>query len=242
MRHDTTPLEVRQPVQRVLIRAVLLCAALSCMVLLLSALLPVPLRAQCTEAEKGSVTLFLFDMTSPDLPQDKLHRFLDILTFKLNTGIRDDLKSRGLLGRSPFAVRWCSGSTVTAPDDAIERGRRLGSAGVMWGVLDGGSGRLKSALKLTSLTGQPITGLSNVIYGQNQSELVNESYLAFAAYLLGKQHMKEGNNALARRALLYARDRKGLPDALEADLKKSLTTLEQGNPASALKPVGRGAK
>lgn len=54
--------------------------------------------------------------------------------------------------------------------------------------------------------------------------------------------MKEGNAALARRALLYARDRKGLPDALEADLKKSLSTLEQGNPASALKPVGRGAK
>lgn len=193
---------------------------------------------QCTEATKNSVTVFLFDLKSPDISQELLNKFLDRLTFKLNSGIRQDLNQRGLLGNRGFNVKWCSGTQVGSAEEAISTGKKLLSPGVMWGFIDQGAGQLKSALNLTSLIDKPLTGLSNIVYGKEPRLLVTDTYLAFSAYIVGKDHLRRGDAALARKCFLYAKDLKGLPDVLAADMSTTLANIEKSNLAKQLKPIG----
>lgn len=212
------------------------------LILVAIAVLPRPARAQCTEAPAGSVTIYLFDLKSPDIPPDRLHKFLDRLSFQLNNGIRADLKSRGLLGNAVFGVRWCSGLPISEVEAAVNRGKRLGSAGVMWGYIDQGSGQLRSTMRFTSLTEKPITDLSNIIFSTGSLETLGEVYRAFAAYLLGKMYLRENELSLARRTLNYARELKALPDLLAQDLNATLISMDQSSSTKKLAVIGRLGK
>ncbi|MBL0175492.1 MAG: hypothetical protein IPP94_09560 [Ignavibacteria bacterium] len=202
-------------------------------------LLPLAARSQCTGAAQGSITIYMFDFKSQDIPQDRLHKILDMLTFKLNNAIREDLSSRGLLGGTPFAVRWCSGKDVSAHESAVSSGKQLNSAGVFWGFIDQSAGQMKSVLKLTALVDNPITDLRNIVYRNESRESVDASYLAFAAYIVGKTHLSRGNVQLSRKCFKYARDLRALPDLLQRDCGIALAQLDQQNPARKLTPVGR---
>jgi hypothetical protein len=208
-------------------------------IILCAVFLPLAANAQCTEAGKGSITLYMFDFKSQDIPQDRLHKILDILTFKLNNAIREDLNSRGLLGGTPFAIRWCSGKDVSAHDAAVSSGKLLNSSGVFWGFIDQSAGQMKSVLKLTALVDNPITDLRNIVYRNESREVVDASYLAFASYIVGKTHLLRGNVQLARKCFKYARELRALPDLLQRDCGVALAQLDQENPARKLTPVGR---
>ena len=208
-------------------------------VLVCAFLMPRVANAQCTEAGKGSITLYMFDFKSQDIPQDRLHKILDILTFKLNNAIREDLNSRGLLGGTPFSIRWCSGKDVSAHEAAVSSGKMLNSSGVFWGFIDQSAGQMKSVLKLTSLVDNPITDLRNIVYRNESREVVDASYLAFASYIVGKTHLLRGNVQLARKCFKYARELRALPDLLQRDCGVALAQLDQENPARKLTAVGR---
>ena len=212
------------------------------LLLLLTVSVPITGFAQCSEAPSGSVTIYLFDLKSPDIPPDRLHKFLDRLSFQLNNGIRADLKSRGLLGNAVFGVRWCSGLPISEVDAAVNRGKSLGSAGVMWGYIDQGSGQLRSTMRFTSLTEKPITDLSNIIFSSGSLESLGEVYRAFAAYLLGKMYLRENEVSLARRTLNYARELRALPDLLAQDLNATLISMDQSSSTKKLAVVGRLGK
>ncbi|MBI5645457.1 MAG: hypothetical protein HY962_00880 [Ignavibacteriae bacterium] len=196
-------------------------------------------QAQCAEAVKGSITIFMFDLKSTDIENDRLRKMQDVLAFRLNNAIRDDLTARGLLGGSKFAVRWCSGQDVNAADAAVNAGKRLHSAGVFWGFIDQSAGALKTSLKLASLVEEPISDLRNIIYRPDAKESVDDSYLAFAAYIVGKTHLQRGNLPLARKCFKYAKDLRALPDLLQRDCQLALSALDQDNPARKLTPVGK---
>ncbi len=197
------------------------------------------MSAQCTEAPKGSITIFMFDLQSTDIPQEHLYRMLDILSFKLNNAVREQLNSRGLLGGAKFSIRWCSGRTVTAAEAAVKTGKRLNSAGVFWGFLDQSTGTLRSALKLTALVEEPITDLRNILYRDDSRAGIDDSYIAFAAYIVGKTHQQRGDLALARKSFRYARDLRALPDLLQKDCGLALAQIDAENPARKLSAVGR---
>jgi hypothetical protein len=199
-------------------------------------------RSQCDEAQAGSVTIFLFDFKSPDIPQDKLHKFLDILTFKLNNGIRETLRTRGLLGKTNFVVKWCSGYPVTEQNSAVNNGKKLNSSGVMWGFIDQSTGQLKSSTKLTTLTDKPLTDLSNIVFERDAKELVDDSYIAFGAYILGKVYFHKRDMTMARKSFLYARELKSLPDLLARDLTDTLNAIDQNSAANKLAPIAKRGK
>jgi hypothetical protein len=201
-----------------------------------------PAFSQCEEAQQGSVTIFLFDFKSPDIPQDKLHKFLDILTFKLNNGIRETLRNKGLLGKTNFVVKWCSGYPVSEQNSAVNNGKKLNSSGVMWGIIDQSTGQLKSSTKLTILTDKPLTDLSNIVFERDVKELVDNSYIAFCAYILGKVYLHQRDMTLARRSFLYARELKSLPDLLLKDLNETLGSIDQNSSAGKLSSIARRGK
>lgn len=213
---------------------------LACLIAIAAA--PAVATAQCDQAEQGSVTIFLFDYNSPDITPSELIKFLDVLTFKLNNGIREELKSRGLLGKTKFFVRWCSGYPVSEPDAAVRNGKKMNSSGVMWGYIDQSSGQLRSSTRLTSISDKPITDLSNITYGKSSGDRVDESYVAFAAYIVGKIHAQRRDFVLARKCLLFARELKRLPELLAKDLSETLAMVDQGSIAAKLTPVGRASK
>ena len=194
---------------------------------------------QCAEAVKGSITIFMFDLKSTDIEIDRLRRMQDGLAYRLNIAIRDDLSERGLLGGNKFSVRWCSGQDINAADAAVNAGKRLHSAGVFWGFIDQSSGALKTSLKLASLVEEPITDLRNIIYKPEAKESIDVSYLAFAAYIVGKTHLQRGNFPLAKKCFKYARDLRALPDLLQRDCSMALVAIDQDNPARKLTPVGK---
>ena len=199
--------------------------------------------AQCEKAPDGTVMILLMDMKSPDIPPDRLHRFLDILTFKLNSGIRNDLNGRNLLGGRKFTVRWCSGTQVSDQNTAAQVGSDKGAAGVMWGFIDQSSGQIKSATNMTNVRDDPNfpTDLTNIVFGQ-EKELVNNAYLAFASYIIGWYHFEKGDVALARRCFNYAKELKALPSQLASSLNNRMKTLDEGTSVGKLTPVGRGGK
>lgn len=199
-------------------------------------------RAQCDEAPQGSITIFLFDLKSPDIQQGDLHKFLDKLTFKLNTGIRATLQNRGLLGKSNFIVKWCSGYPVTEQTAAVNNGKKLNSSGVMWGFIDQSSGQLKSSTKLTNLTDKPLTDLSNVIFDPGARELVDESYISFGAYILGKVYFNKRDMTMARKCFLFVRELKSLPELLLKDLNDTLNVIDQNSSANKLTSIAKGGK
>jgi len=96
--------------------------------------------AQCPEARSGWVTINLFDLNSTDIPPQEMQSFLSELTFKLNAQIRGKLQSHGLLGDSRFEMKWCPGMQISDAKAAVSSGKKVGSAGVLWGDIDQGSG------------------------------------------------------------------------------------------------------
>ena len=225
---------VRRHFSRFGVRLVLM--ALFCLAMFGAA--PKYAAAQCPEAVKGSITIFMFDMKSTDIENDRLRKMQTLLTFNLNIAIRADLKTRGLLGGKKFEVRMCPGQNVDGTDAAVNAGKRLHSAGVFWGFIDESSGATKQTLKLASLVEEPITDLRNIIYKPATGN-VDDSYLAFAAYIVGKTHLQLGNMPLAKKCFKYAKDYRALPDQLQRDCSAVLSALEQDNPARKLTPVGK---
>jgi len=198
--------------------------------------------AQCPEARSGWVTINLFDLNSTDIAPQEMQSFLSELTFKLNAQIRGKLQSHGLLGDSRFEMKWCPGMQISDAKAAVSSGKKTGSAGVLWGDIDQGSGIWKSALRMTSVARSPITGLSNISYRGDTKSVVDASFIAFASYIVGKMQLEKKQTNLAKRNFNFARSLKSLPDQIESDLDNTISSLDASSSARKLTSISRGEK
>lgn len=198
--------------------------------------------SQCAEAREGSVTIFIFDLNAPDFSHSELYSFLEDLQYKLNSEIYQKLSSEGLLKKTYFHVQWCPGDPVTDPNVAANKGKKWNSSGVMWGSVDRASGELKSQTKMTAVTDKPITGVCNVVFENNIRKLVDDSYVAFGAYVLGKVYYQQRDMPMARKCFKFAQRLKKLPDRLLADLNETVSAIDGNSAAKQLSSIAKGGK
>ncbi len=204
-----------------------------------------PLVDACADADTNTDILYLFDLSRPDeLTSGELIFFLNELSHRLNRGIQTHMESYQLLGGKKLKIKWCNNISVDNQDAAVAFGERLSAPGVIWRFMKQADAGFQSNICFTSLLDDDISGYSRISYSNDVSNLLepdlplDDAYLAFASYMLGKLYLKRGKEIMARRCFYHSKELNALPDALKENLDKLLQTLETTNIAKDLTPVG----
>ena len=202
------------------------------------------LRACRSDLAAESELFYVFDLASSNLDAERCNAFLNVLTYKLERGIREHLASYQLLADIPVQVKRCTQVRVRQKAEAEAAGRALGAPGVLWGYAEENSGQVESVLSFTALAGRAQTVFSGVSSTSSLAELarveqpVDGLFLALVSYLLGERYRSEGKIDLARRCLLHAKELDVLSGDIEEDLDRALEGLGGASPARSLEPIG----
>lgn len=199
-----------------------------------------------TNEEARTINLYLFDLQSSNLRPPKLNIFLNLLAHKLDNGIGEHMKSYGLLGDLALRIKRCPGVPVALPEAAIVFGERIQSPGVMWGYVEEQTSQFRSIITFTELIAEPVTFYSQISYSGDIFNLlepekpVNNVYLAFSAFILGKIHLREGRIDLARRCFLHAQKLGSFPKLMRHSMEEILKSLDHISSIRKLKTIDKG--
>ncbi len=204
-----------------------------------------PLVDACADPDTNSDILYVFDLSRPDeLSSGELIFFLNELTHKLDRGIQAHMESYRLLGIKKLKIRWCTNLSVDNQNAAVAFGERLSAPGIIWRYMRQTGDGFQSNICFTSLLDDGISGYSRIFYKNDVSNLLepdlplDDAYLAFASYMLGKLYLIRGDEIMARRCFIHSRELNALPDALKDNLSEILESLEKTNIARDLTPIG----
>jgi len=205
---------------------------------------PSPLSSCLEGQDPESQVVYLLDLQAQGMDSARLNGFLNVLAYKLDNGIRNHLLSRELMGSKSLRVQRCNKVQVDIERDAIRIGTELHAPAVLWGFAEQKTDHLQSVMSLTALLGRPFSVISGLTYADDISELarperpVEDIYLAFSAFLLGREYLRRGEPILARRCFLHAQELSPRGTPLRDEVENALRESEAMNPARILAPVG----
>jgi hypothetical protein len=199
----------------------------------------------CLDAsDRDSRVIYLFDLQNSTMEAVKLNAFLNLLSYKLDHGIRNHLISQQLLDRKLLRVQRCSALSVGSESVAIRLGGQLKAPAVLWGYAEQDQGQLRSLITFTSLVESPISVYQPLPYDADIVRLaeldqpVEDIYLAFASFVLGQDYLRSNEMVMARRCLLHAEELSPPSTTLRDEIEEVLRKLESLNVARGLEPVG----
>ncbi len=139
---------------------------------------------------------------------------------------------------------WSGGVRVSQEAEAMRAGHALGAPAVLWGYAEEAENQVRSVVSFTALAGKPSTIFSGIRTTSDLTELVraDESvdplYCALASYLLGLDYRARGDQAMARRCLLHARELNVLTGEVAGEVEQLLRSLDAASLAMSLVPIG----
>jgi hypothetical protein len=196
------------------------------------------------EVDRDSRVIYLFDLQNSTMEAVKLNAFLNLLSYKLDHGIRNHLISQQLLDRKLLRVQRCSALPVGSESVAIRLGGQLKAPAVLWGYAEQDQGQLRSLITFTSLVESPISVYQPLPYDADIVRLaeldqpVEDIYLAFASFVLGQDYLRSNQMVMARRCLLHAEELSPPSTTLRDEIEEVLRKLESLNVARGLEPIG----
>jgi len=198
----------------------------------------------CANSTLDPKTLYLFDLTTDISATEMVNKFYQLLAYKLKNGVRTHLEEHGLLTNFTFEIKWCGEAPVRRDADAIFAAQRLGCPGVIWGFIQEQTNQFKSVISFTTILDSPVTDMAPVTYSHDISDLlepsqqVNPAYLAFSCFVLGELYLKAARTNLAVKCFLHAKELR--PSSILTDkADRILESLQPGNPARTLTPIGQ---
>jgi len=199
---------------------------------------------QCKDIN-NKVTVYLFDLISPNLDKADLTVFLNTLNHKLKYGITNYLESYNILGDIKFNIRRCSSLPLEEESVAERCCQTLDAPGIIWGYITKKEDELNTILTFTSKTRDVIlTGFSPISYSSDISELleadknVDSTFLAFTCFLIGHAHLNNNNPTLALQSFKLAKLLKKIPNVYQDWLEVSIKRTEESLIAFRMTTVG----
>lgn len=197
-------------------------------------------------------TVFLFDYLATKIEGDDFQNFQNILADRLNKGIRNHLRSAGILGdKIDFHVTRCSATKIPEAAFAGRTIKALKVPAIMWGSIEKlPDSKLLSTTRITWIDDRvrQIGGTRNDL-GIDLSELlslpteIKGNPVAVASLIVGDVHLKAGRPEFARKAFLHAKEL--APQVDEGDradfltgLNNRLQQLDAESPVASLQPIG----
>jgi hypothetical protein len=210
---------------------------------------PLANLADACKVPSQSCTVFVFDYMPIQIEANELEQFQQVQAHRLDTGIRNDLRSAGILEGIDFRVVRCSAVKITdsLADQAMQT---LKVPAIMWGSINKLRDGTFVSVNTISLLDNDVRQLgSREKFGDDITQVldlrnsIKGNPLAMASLVVGDIHLKNGKPEFARKAFLHAKtvvaemeagDRGDLDTALDKRLKQ----LDAQSPAAGLLVLG----